>query len=56
MTGSSGMASELREAPDAVRRQETSRDAVNDLVAVYNAARAKGLKPDPSWLKPNPQF
>ncbi len=32
-TGGSGMARELREAPDAVRRQEVSRDAVNDLVA-----------------------
>src|SRR5437867_3543644 len=32
-SGGSGMARELREAPDAVRRQEVSRDAVNDLVA-----------------------
>jgi hypothetical protein len=30
--------------------------AVNDLICVYNAARAKGLKPDASWLKPNPNF
>jgi hypothetical protein len=30
--------------------------AVCDLVAVYNAARAKGLKPDRGWLKPNPDF
>ena len=30
--------------------------AVCDLVSVYNAAREKGLKPDSSWLKPNPQF
>jgi len=30
--------------------------AVNDLIAVYNSARAKGIKPDLSWLKPNPQF
>ena len=30
--------------------------AVCDLVAVYNAARAKGLKPDRSWLKPNPKL
>jgi hypothetical protein len=30
--------------------------AVNDLICVYNAARAKGFKPDSSWLKPNPDF
>jgi hypothetical protein len=30
--------------------------AVNDLIAVYNAARAKGLKPETSWLKPNARF
>jgi hypothetical protein len=30
--------------------------AVNDLIAVYNAARAKGLKPEVSWLRPNPDF
>ena len=30
--------------------------AVCDLVSIYNAARAKGLKPDASWLKPNPDF
>jgi len=30
--------------------------AVCDLVSVYNQARAKGSKPDASWLKPNPDF
>ena len=35
---------------------EALREAVNHLVNVYNAARAKGLKPDASWLKPNPDF
>ena len=30
--------------------------AVNELIAMYNAARAKGLKPEASWLKPNPDF
>jgi hypothetical protein len=30
--------------------------AVNDLICVYNAALAQGLKPDPSWLKPNTDF
>jgi hypothetical protein len=35
---------------------EALREVVNELVSVYNAARAKGLKPDSSWLKPNPEF
>lgn len=35
---------------------EVLHTAVDELVAVYNAARAKGLKPDASWLKPNPDF
>src|SRR4029077_2905182 len=30
--------------------------AVTDFVTVYNTARAKGLKPDRGWLKPNPGF
>jgi len=30
--------------------------AVDDFVMVYNAARAKGLKPDRSWLKPSADF
>ena len=30
--------------------------AINELVQTYNAARAKGLNPDASWLKPNEQF
>jgi hypothetical protein len=35
---------------------EALQAAVCDLVSVYNAARAKGLKPDRSWLKTNPNF
>jgi hypothetical protein len=35
---------------------EALQAAVCDLVSVYNAARAKGLKPDTSWLKPNGNF
>jgi hypothetical protein len=35
---------------------EALQAAVCDLVSVYNAARAKGLKPDVSWLKPSPNF
>src|SRR5689334_2344697 len=30
--------------------------AICELVSIYNAARAKGLKPAASWLKPNPNF
>jgi hypothetical protein len=30
--------------------------AVDELICVYNAARAQGLTPDPSWLKPNADF
>src|SRR6266481_6170224 len=30
--------------------------AVDELICVYNAARAQGLAPDSSWLKPNPDF
>ena len=35
---------------------EALQAAVCDLVSVYNAARAKGLRPDRSWLKPNQAF
>jgi len=35
---------------------EVLHTAVDELLCVYNAARAKGLKPDASWLKPNPNF
>ena len=35
---------------------EALQAAVYDLVSVYNAARAKGLKPDQGWLKPNSIF
>jgi hypothetical protein len=30
--------------------------AVNELIQYYNAARAKGLKPEASWLVPNAGF
>lgn len=32
---------------------EALHQAVDQMVCIYNAARAKGLTPDPSWLKPN---
>jgi hypothetical protein len=30
--------------------------AVDELLCVYNAACTQGLKPEASWLKPNPDF
>jgi hypothetical protein len=44
------------ECEDDCGEGEVLRVAVNDLIAVYNAARAKGLKPDRAWLEPNPGF
>jgi hypothetical protein len=38
------------------REGEVLHAAVNELLCVYNAARAQGLKPEASWLKPNPDF
>jgi len=29
---------------------------VDEMVSLYNAARAQGLTPDTSWLKPNEHF
>ena len=29
---------------------------VDEMVSLYNAARAQGLTPDASWLKPNQNF
>ena len=44
------------ECEDDCGEGEVLHVAVADLIAVYNAARAKGLKPETSWLKPNPKF
>ena len=41
---------------DDSREGEVLHVAVDELLCVYNAARAQGLKPDASWLKPNPNF
>ena len=46
-------------APDA---EETDSEgaalhlSIDELVQAYNAARAQGLTPDRSWLKPNEEF
>ena len=43
-------------ADDEGHEGEVLHAAVDQLLSIYNAARAKGLKPDASWLKPNPHF
>ena len=49
-------------APAAAKESETDSEgealhtAVDEMVQYYNAARAKGLKPDPSWLVPSANF
>ncbi|MGI8889647.1 MAG: hypothetical protein ACR2G0_02545 [Chthoniobacterales bacterium] len=35
---------------------EVLQKTVSELVCVYNAAIAKGLKPETSWLQPDPTF
>ena len=35
---------------------EALHTAVDEMVSVYNAARAQGLKPDASWLVPDANF
>ena len=46
----------IAECEDVSREGEVLHSAVDELVCVYNAARAQGLKPEPSWLKPNANF
>src|ERR1700730_8626379 len=41
---------------DDSQEGEVLHAAVDELIRVYNAARAQGLKPDASWLKPNADF
>jgi hypothetical protein len=43
--------------PDEIDNEgEALHTAVDEMVSIYNAARAQGLTPDPSWLKPNESF
>jgi len=51
-----GIKAPTSDCDDCSSEGEVLHAAVNDLVAAYNAARAKGLKPGASWLKPNPNF
>ena len=43
-------------ADDEGHEGEVLHAAVDESLSVYNAARAKGLKPDALWLKPNANF
>ena len=41
---------------DQVHEGEALQIVISELVRVYNAAIAKGLKPEASWLQQNPEF
>ncbi len=41
---------------DQTEDGEALQSVVSGLVCVYNAAIAKGLKPEASWLQSNPEF
>jgi hypothetical protein len=41
---------------DQTREGEVLQSVISQFVCAYNAALAKGLKPDPSWLRENPEF
>ena len=53
---------QLAAAPAPTKETESDSEgealhtAVDEMVALYNAARAKGLTPDASWLVPNANF
>jgi hypothetical protein len=51
-----GIKAPVSDCNDCSSQGEVLHAAVDDLIVPYNAARAKGLKPDASWLKPNPDF
>jgi hypothetical protein len=41
---------------DQTQDGEALQNVISEFVCVYNAAVAKGLKPDPSWLEQNSEF
>jgi hypothetical protein len=49
-------AQQAAKCEDDSKEGEVLHATVDELLCVYNAARAQGLKPDASWLKPNPNF
>lgn len=44
------------ECEDETQDGEVLQSVVCEFTRAYNAAVEKGMKPDPSWLKPNPNF
>lgn len=49
-------AQEQASCEDQTQDGEVLQNVVSGFVCVYNAAVAQGLKPDPSWLRPDPGF
>ena len=43
-------------ADESDREGDALHAVVDEMVSLYNAARAQGLTPDTSWLKPNEHF
>jgi len=41
---------------DDSKEGEVPHAAVDELLCIYNSARARGLKPDAFWSKPNPNL
>jgi hypothetical protein len=41
---------------DQTQEGEALQNVICEFVHAYNAAIAKGLKPDPSWLQQDPEF
>jgi hypothetical protein len=41
---------------DETQDGEVLQNVMGEFVCVYNAAVAKGMKPDPLWLEENPDF
>jgi hypothetical protein len=49
-------AQQAAKCEDDSKEGEVLHAAVDELLCVYNAARAQGLTPATSWLKPNADF
>jgi hypothetical protein len=47
---------EQPDCEDQTQDGEVLQNVICRFVSVYNAALAKGLKPDASWLQQNPEF
>ena len=45
-----------RSCEEQTQDGEALQNIVNEFVCVYNAGLEKGLTPDSSWLRPNPDF